>query len=191
MKKRSWIFHGAKRCCTTRRKHGWICSGGHVLKAPDRTAVVDCRGSWTYAELDGVSDLSQVLGSVEQNTEVGIFGHMSDALGSRPVEIGSITAGPASILSTVEGHEAQEFQVEINRVYRDSDGTHAMFSVVDPALLSRTGGIVQGMSGSPILQNGRLVGAVTHVFVNDASRGYAVSIQDMLRASGLSLDKAA
>ena len=84
-------------------------------------------------ELDGVSDLSQVLGSVEQNTEVGIFGHMSDALGSRPVEIGSITAGPASILSTVEGHEAQEFQVEINRVYRDSDGTHAMFSVVDPA----------------------------------------------------------
>ena len=145
----------------------------------------------TPGELDGVSDLSQVLGSVEQNTEVGIFGHMSDALGSRPVEIGSITAGPASILSTVEGHEAQEFQVEINRVYRDSDGTHAMFSVVDPALLSRTGGIVQGMSGSPILQNGRLVGAVTHVFVNDASRGYAVSIQDMLRASGLSLDKAA
>ena len=142
-------------------------------------------------ELDGVSDLSQVLGSVEQNTEVGIFGHMSDALGSRPVEIGNITAGPASILSTVEGKDAQEFQVEINRVYRDSDGTHAMFSVVDPALLSRTGGIVQGMSGSPILQNGRLVGAVTHVFVNDASRGYAVSIQDMLRASGLSLDKAA
>ena len=91
----------------------------------------------------------------------------------------------------MEGQAPREFAVEINRVYRDSDGTHAMFSVVDPALLSRTGGIVQGMSGSPILQNGRLVGAVTHVFVNDASRGYAVSIQDMLRASGLSLDKAA
>ena len=145
----------------------------------------------TPGELDGVSDLSQVMGSVEQNTEVGIFGHMSAALSSQPVEIGVITAGPASILSTVEGREAQEFQVEINRVYRDTDGTHAMFSVTDPMLLKRTGGIVQGMSGSPILQNGRLVGAVTHVFINDAARGYAVSIQDMLQASGLSVDKAA
>ena len=142
-------------------------------------------------ELDGISDLSQVLGSVEQNTGVGIFGHMSAALGSRPAEIGLITAGPASILCTVEGQQPQEYQVEVNRVCRDSDGTHAMFSVTDPALLGRTGGIVQGMSGSPILQNGRLVGAVTHVFVNDASRGYAVSIQDMLRAAGIAADKAA
>ena len=142
-------------------------------------------------ELGGVSDLASALGRIERNTDAGIFGALYDSPDGQRLEIGSITAGPASILSTVEGHEAQEFQVEINRVYRDSDGTHAMFSVVDPALLSRTGGIVQGMSGSPILQNGRLVGAVTHVFVNDASRGYAVSIQDMLRASGLSMDKAA
>ncbi len=145
----------------------------------------------TPGELDGISDLSQVLGSVERNTDVGIFGHISAALGSRPARIGELTAGPASILSTVEGRETGEFQVEINRVYRDADGTHAMFSVTDPALLSRTGGIVQGMSGSPILQNGCLVGAVTHVFINDASRGYAVSIQDMLRAAGIAMDKAA
>jgi hypothetical protein len=85
------------------------------------------------------------------------------------MEIGTITAGPASILSTIEGREAQEFQVEVNRVYRDSGGTHAMFSVTDPALLSRTGGIVQGMSGSPILQDGKLVGAVTHVSVRPCS----------------------
>jgi predicted Zn-dependent peptidase len=145
----------------------------------------------TPGELDGISDLSQVLGSVERNTDVGIFGHISAALGTRPARIGELRAGPASILSTVEGRETGEFQVEINRVYRDADGTHAMFSVTDPALLSRTGGIVQGMSGSPILQNGCLVGAVTHVFINDASRGYAVSIQDMLRAAGLAMDKAA
>ena len=145
----------------------------------------------TPGELDGVSDLSQVLGNVEKNTDMGIFGHMSAALDSRPAEIGVITAGPASILSTVEGQVPREFAVEINRVYRDSDGTHAMFSVTDPALLGRTGGIVQGMSGSPILQNGCLVGAVTHVFINDASRGYAVSIQDMLRAAGIAMDKAA
>ena len=116
-------------------------------------------------ELEGVSDLSRVLGTVERNTEVGIFGHAEEELGSRSVGIGVIAAGPASILSTVEGREAREYAVEINRVYRDADGTHAMFSVTDPALLGRTGGIVQGMSGSPILQNGRLVGAVTHVSV--------------------------
>ena len=142
-------------------------------------------------ELNGVSDLSRVLGFVEHNTAVGIFGHAASALGSRPARIGVITAGPASILSTVEGKDAREYAVEINRVYRDSDGTHAMFSVTDPALLGRTGGIVQGMSGSPILQNGCLVGAVTHVFVNDAARGYAVSIQDMLQAAGSAMDKAA
>ena len=142
-------------------------------------------------ELDGVSDLSRVLGSVERNTEVGIFGRVRTALNGRSAEIGMIAAGPASILSTIEGREAREYAVEVNRIYRDADGTHAMFSVTDPALLGRTGGIVQGMSGSPILQNGRLVGAVTHVFVSDAARGYAVSIQDMLRAAGLSMDKAA
>ncbi len=142
-------------------------------------------------ELDGVSDLSRVLGTVERNTEVGIFGHAGTGLGSRIAEIGVIAAGPASILSTVEGTAAREYAVEVNRIYRDADGTHAMFTVTDPALLGRTGGIVQGMSGSPILQNGRLVGAVTHVFVSDAARGYAVSIQDMLRAAGIAMDKAA
>ena len=142
-------------------------------------------------ELDGVSDLSRVLGCVERNTEVGIFGRVRTALSGRSAEIGLIAAGPASILSTIEGREAREYAVEVNRIYRDADGTHAMFSVTDPALLGRTGGIVQGMSGSPILQNGRLVGAVTHVFVSDSTRGYAVSIQDMLRAAGLAMDKAA
>lgn len=142
-------------------------------------------------ELNGVSDLGHVLGFVEQNTEVGIFGHAAQLLGARAVQVGSLAAGPASILATVEGREPREYAVEVNRVYRDADGTHAMLSVTDPALLGRTGGIVQGMSGSPILQNGRLVGAVTHVFVSDSARGYAVSIQDMLKAAGIALDKAA
>ena len=60
-----------------------------------------------------------------------------------------------------------------------------MLSVTDPELIQKTGGIVQGMSGSPIIQNGKLVGAVTHVFVSDPTKGYAVSIQDMLRAAGI------
>ena len=142
-------------------------------------------------ELDGVADLGRVLGSIERNTENGIFGTAFDSLGGRRLEVGVIRAGPAAIVSTVEGREAREYAVEVNRVYRDSGGTHAMLSVTDPELLARTGGIVQGMSGSPIIQDGRLVGAVTHVFVSDAARGYAVSIQDMLRAAGLTQEKAA
>ena len=142
-------------------------------------------------ELDGVADVGRVLGSIERNTDEGIFGTAFDSLGGRRIEVGLITAGPASIVSTIEGREAREYAVEVNRVYRDSGGTHAMLSVTDPVLLARTGGIVQGMSGSPIIQNGRLVGAVTHVFVSDSARGYAVSIQDMLRSAGLQADKAA
>lgn len=142
-------------------------------------------------ELNGVSDLGAELGRIERNTEAGVFGSLTRLLEGERMEIGRITAGPASILSTVEGRERREYAVEVNRVYRDAGGTHAMLSVTDGALLQRTGGIVQGMSGSPILQNGRLVGAVTHVFVSNPARGYAVSIQDMLRAAGLAMDKAA
>jgi len=142
-------------------------------------------------ELGGAADLGRVLGRIGQNTDVGIFGHAFGPLGTRLLPVGVIAAGPASIVSTVEGSQAREYAVEVNRVYRDAGSTHAMLSVTDPALLARTGGIVQGMSGSPIIQNGRLVGAVTHVFVSDAARGYAVSIQDMLKEAGIAMDKAA
>ena len=117
-------------------------------------------------ELGGVSDLGAVLGRIDRNSDAGIFGFLYERLDGRLLEIGSITAGPASIVATVQGSLPREYAVEVNRVYRDAEGTHAMLSVTDSALLARTGGIVQGMSGSPILQNGRLVGAVTHVSVS-------------------------
>ena len=85
----------------------------------------------------------------------------------------------------MNGREVREFEVRITRLYRDSGGEHVMLSVTDPELRALTGGIVQGMSGSPILQDGKLVGAVTHVFVNDPTRGYGISIQDMLDAAGI------
>ncbi len=141
-------------------------------------------------ELNGAADLSRVLGSIEQNTGVGIFGKLYSNLDGQLMETGVMTAGPASIISTVSGSERRMYSVEINRVYREAESTHAMLTVTDPELLSRTGGIVQGMSGSPIIQNGKLVGAVTHVFVNEPDKGYAVSIQDMLAVVGIK-DKAA
>ena len=100
------------------------------------------------------------------------------------METGAMTAGPASIISTISGNERREYSVEINRVYREAGGTHAMLTVTDAELLAKTGGIVQGMSGSPIIQDGKLVGAVTHVFVNDPTRGYGIFIENMLDAAG-------
>lgn len=141
-------------------------------------------------ELNGAADLSRVLGSVEKNTDVGIFGKFYSSLDGQLMETGLVTAGPASLISTISGSEKRMYSVEINRVYKDAGSTHAMLTVTDPELLAKTGGIVQGMSGSPIIQNGKIVGAVTHVFVNEPSKGYAISIQDMLRAAGIE-DKAA
>lgn len=136
-------------------------------------------------ELNGCADMGRVLGSVDNNTAHGIFGRAYAALGSRTLETGKIATGPATIVSTIGGRQPQEYKIEVNRIYRDAEGEHVMLTVTDPELCARTGGIVQGMSGSPILQNGRLVGAVTHVFVNDPTRGYGVSIQDMLNSAGI------
>ena len=141
--------------------------------------------SGTPGELNGCSDLGKVLGSIEQNTDCGIFGEGYSALGTRKLESGQLATGPATIVSTISGRYTGEYAVEVNRVYRDSNGQHAMISVTDPELLEKTGGIVQGMSGSPLIQNGKIVGAVTHVFVSDPSKGYAVSIDDMLKAAGI------
>lgn len=136
-------------------------------------------------ELSGSADMGAVIGNVEKNEGTGIYGQLYARLGGETLETGEICIGPATILSTVSGRQAQEYSVEINRIYNGGDGQHVMLTVTDPALRAITGGIVQGMSGSPIIQNGKLVGAVTHVFINDPTRGYGLSIQDMLRSAGI------
>ena len=133
-------------------------------------------------ELNGAADLSRVLGSIDKNTDVGIFGKLYSALDGQLMETGIMSTGPAHIVSTISGSEKRMYSVEINRIYKESGGTHALLTVTDPELLAKTGGIVQGMSGSPIVQNGKLVGAVTHVLVNDPTRGYAIFIENMLEA---------
>ncbi|MBQ2959730.1 MAG: SpoIVB peptidase [Oscillospiraceae bacterium] len=154
---------------------------GSITKA--NIVSVKAGAAGNPGELNGAADLSQVLGSIEKNTGVGIFGRLYTNLEGQLMETGAMTAGPASIVSTVSGNERREYSIEINRVYRESGGTYAMLTVTDTELLSRTGGIVQGMSGSPIIQNGKLVGAVTHVFVNDPTRGYGIFIENMLDAA--------
>ena len=143
-------------------------------------------------ELHGAFDLTGDLGSLYANTRMGIFGTipadktLEQTMGAVPVaERGEVHTGPAVILSNVRGEQVEEFQIEITKVERDGEGTkNMMLKVTDPRLLELTGGIVQGQSGSPILQDGKLVGAVTHVLVNDPTRGYGIFIENMMEAAG-------
>ena len=139
-------------------------------------------------QLYGVFDVDNAIGSVTMNSQAGMFGVLnkdfapsSDA--AMPSAAGSeIRVGPAKILSTVSGSDVKEYDIEISRIYTGSEavGRSMMITVTDPALIAITGGIVQGMSGSPIIQNGKLIGAVTHVLVNNPKKGYGISIEKML-----------
>ena len=128
------------------------------------------------------------MGDISQNTNEGIFGTVNQQfkkqLTGEPMEIAcrqAVKPGVAYIRSNVSG-ELEDYEIEIQKVdYNASHKNKSMvIKVTDPRLLELTGGIVQGMSGSPIIQDGKLAGAVTHVFVQDASRGYGILIENML-----------
>ncbi len=139
-------------------------------------------------ELKGGLGLDTPIGSITQNTSYGIYGTitMGYSAGGEAVCICPLQAlhcGPAVILSDVSGALAA-YQVEISRIYPDgSGGRDLLITVTDSDLIRLTGGIVQGMSGSPILQDGCLAGAVTHVLVNDPTRGYGIGIERMLNTA--------
>lgn len=157
--------------------------GGQITDAQ----IVDVRpGSpGTPGELSGCADRAAVLGEVEKNCERGIFGEACVALGEGSAEVGEPVPGPASILTTLEGRRVRAYDVEISRVYTENGTRRLLLTVTDPLLRELSGGIVQGMSGSPILQDGKLVGAVTHVLVSDPCRGYGIAIGDMLAEAGI------
>ena len=130
----------------------------------------------------------KVIGKLERNTHQGLFGTVQDPWQGRTMETAQaneIKCGKATILSTVSGNDRQEYSVEILKLYHQNraQGRNMLLRVTDQRLLQTTGGIVQGMSGSPIIQNGKLVGAVTHVLVNDPTMGYGIFIENMLDAA--------
>ena len=139
-------------------------------------------------ELSGRFDLTEDQGVLYANTGTGIFGRITKEevyAGVDALEIAAkteIREGPAFILSNVEGRDIRRYDIEVVRIYRGDDGSgrDMMIRVTDPELIALTGGIVQGMSGSPIVQGGKLIGAVTHVLVNDPLRGYGIGIERML-----------
>ncbi len=159
-------------------------SNGSIL--PSTVKAVKRGEAGSAGELRGDFDLTGDLGPLYANTGSGIFGKLEQApQAEQAVPTGTALPGPAVILANVQGDEVREYDVEILKVASASaDGRDLVLSVTDPALLEATGGIVQGMSGSPILQNGKLVGAVTHVLLNDPTRGYGILIDRMLEAAG-------
>lgn len=131
---------------------------------------------------------STLTGDVRANTFFGVYGHLSQGvvnpLYPHPLEVAyghQVKTGPARILTVLGGDEIQQFDVMVEKVYPHRDtGKSMVIRVTDPRLLAVAGGIVQGMSGSPIIQNNRIVGAVTHVFLHDPQRGYGVFMDYML-----------
>lgn len=130
----------------------------------------------------------KIIGSIETNSKNGIYGHFTgdrkSPISLKKMPVGykqEVTEGEASILCCVED-EVKEYQAEITKIDMNHSDTNKSFviRVTDPKLLSVTGGIVQGMSGSPVLQNGKIIGAVTHVFVQDSTSGYGIFIENML-----------
>ena len=138
-------------------------------------------------ELHGRFSPDDVCGTITDNTESGIFGSIEapDGIETMPTaDDDEIELGKAVIRSNISGCSIEDYSVEITRLYKGCrDGRCMMITVTDPRLLEATGGIVQGMSGSPIIQNGRIIGAVTHVLIDDPTRGYGISIAKMLSAA--------
>lgn len=130
------------------------------------------------------------LGTLVQNSDCGVFGMLlSCPEGVRaPVPVGlrdDVREGEATILCTLDGGGVREYKIRISNINREQTGPKCFtLTVTDRSLISKTGGIVQGMSGSPIIQNGKLIGAVTHVMINDPTTGYGIFIENMLNQMG-------
>lgn len=142
-------------------------------------------------ELQGTIDNGKMIGEVYKNTNFGIYGKLSnvDMLKQdtdKVMEVmprDEVKEGKATILCTLDDNKQQEYEIEIEKVYTSTNRTNKnmIIKVTDERLLEKTGGIIQGMSGSPIIQNGKFVGAVTHVMVNNPEKGYGIFADTMLK----------
>lgn len=171
---------------------------GHGICDGDTASLLPLsRGIVTEVELSGIvkgqcgipgeikgAFKGEKIGSLVRNTSKGVYGIYStlpSGVGQKIQVAGfeDIREGEALIRCAVSG-EVRDYKIEIKKVNKNPNGKNFNIKVTDEALLSITGGIVQGMSGSPIIQNGKLIGAVTHVTVNDASAGYGIYIGNMM-----------
>ena len=164
---------------------------GEVFEAQIMEVIKGERGE--AGELHGVfTGKWDAIQNLTHNTAAGVYGVLAKPQpnplypqGLPMAEPEEMNTGKATILTTVDAHGIREFDCEILRIHPQMthDARSMVIRITDPDLLAITGGIVQGMSGSPIIQDGKLVGAVTHVLVNDPTRGYGIFIENMLDAA--------
>ncbi len=172
---------------------------GHGICDTDTKEIMGLsRGSINFCDIKGVkkgesgtpgellgSFCDSKAGTLTKNSQLGIFGKTANIPQKEAMPIGlryEIKCGKAEILCDVSGEGVKPYEIEITRISKSQKVSNKSFTIriTDKELLEKTGGIVQGMSGSPIIQNGKLIGAVTHVFVNDPTRGYGIFIENML-----------
>ena len=180
---------------------GKFASLGHPVTTPENS-LIEINGGTVYGsliydvkkgvrgtpgELRGAFENGVVIGNAKVNCPCGVFGDLAKNYDcSKLIKISKgtmdeVCVGTAYIYSTVYGKDIEKYEISIVKVDKhNKDNRNFVIKVEDKKLIEKTGGIVQGMSGSPIVQNGKLIGAVTHVFVNDPTRGYGIGIENML-----------
>lgn len=186
---------------------------GHVISDPDsKTPIKVEKGAIYRSNVTAIDKgengspgekqaqftlTDEKIGDITSNTDFGIFGKMDESFNiddvGNPIPIASmdeVREGAAEIYTVVDGNKVEKFDVEIvSSKVQDSPSTKGLIlKITDPELLEKTGGIVQGMSGSPIIQDGKLIGAITHVFVHDPTTGYGVHIEWMLDEIGVKIN---
>lgn len=144
-------------------------------------------GDGSPGEKIGEADPNNKYGIVSKNSNKGIFGTYQKEIDNKKlIEVGNpneIVLGRASILTVVDKDEVNEYSINIDKIDTKDDMKNILFTITDSSLLEKTGGIVQGMSGSPIIQNNKIVGAVTHVIIDNPTKGYGIFITNMLEES--------
>lgn len=172
-----------------------VVQNGQIMKSTVTSIEKGSSGN-PGEKLARFSSDREVIGNITDNSPFGIFGTLSkpvdNGIFTKPIPVAlssQVKEGPAKMLTVVENDKVEPFDIEIvSTIPQKFPATKGLvIRVTDPRLLKKTGGIVQGMSGSPIIQNGKLVGAVTHVFVNDPTSGYGVHIEWMLHEAGIDI----
>ena len=157
--------------------------GGEILDAEILKAEKGQAG--TPGALIGEIDFDKTIGYINSNEDNGVFGKLCDEIGGIEMPIGyknDVKRGNASIFVNLRGKIVEEYSIHIDSInkYNTNDTKNFQKTITDKRLLAKTGGIVQGMSGCPVVQNGKLIGAVTHVFVNDPTKGYGIFVENMM-----------
>ncbi|MGM0471979.1 MAG: SpoIVB peptidase [Bacillota bacterium] len=183
---------------------------GHMITTPSsRTKLPVRTGKIVQADISGIQrgssglpgeklgtflDEQQLLGRITKNDRFGVYGKVVNSEANRhfsePIPVATalqVKRGPAKIYTVVAGNQVKEFDIQILKVVKQYQPHEKglVIKITDDDLLEQTGGIVQGMSGSPIVQEGKLVGAVTHVFMNDSTKGYGVLAEWMIEKAGI------